>query len=515
MVNLDTLKKFRQQVYFNFPIRCDANMNLLDAISSDGHRCKSVVELSETPSFERQYSSITDGIADGLYAVNWNTIMKINYNTLSHDSDRVILIADCTPQPRPYAKTLNDRHITHAPNPAPGNKPICVGHQYSVVSLQPNCADAQEQHWLPPLSVRRVGSHEKGNEVGMQQLADCIAQLPLQKKLVISVADSLYGTENCRKLVSDQSNWVHLFRLNSTRNVFSLAKLAHKHVVGNPPRYADKMKLNDTSTHIKADEQTQKTFVTKRGKSCKVAINLWHDRVVRGSRQFKSYQHPMTLLQITVTNEEGKALYKAPLWLGITGQRRDEITAEQAVDYYHARYDIEHFFRFGKDKLLFDAYQTPDVTHEENWWHLTSLAYVQLYLARQDVSLLPKKWESYLPAYQKQDEPLTTATPSQTQRGFGDVLKQIGTPAKPCRPRGNPKGRSTGEKQAKRQAHAIIFKGKRGQKKAQKSIVIDSDHSAKNSDTKTIEQLVTLTRDTLKTGRIAPEKFYQLLLNST
>ena len=44
-------------------------------------------------------------------------------------------LLDCTPNPRPFANKLADRTIVHAPNPAPGNKPICVGHQYSVLAL--------------------------------------------------------------------------------------------------------------------------------------------------------------------------------------------------------------------------------------------------------------------------------------------------------------------------------------------------------------------------------------------
>ena len=37
---------------------------------------------------------------------------------------------------------------------------------------------------------------------------------------------------------------------------------------------------------------------------------------------------------------------------------------------YRQRFDIEHFFRFGKNRLLMDKIQTPDVQHEESWWQL-------------------------------------------------------------------------------------------------------------------------------------------------
>ncbi|MEM9103692.1 MAG: hypothetical protein AAGB12_15390 [Pseudomonadota bacterium] len=43
-------------------------------------------------------------------------------------TERVVLIPDCTPNVRPFSPRLGDRHVTHSPNPAPGNKPIGVDH---------------------------------------------------------------------------------------------------------------------------------------------------------------------------------------------------------------------------------------------------------------------------------------------------------------------------------------------------------------------------------------------------
>ena len=45
------LKQFRHALYALFPKRRDAIMNLLDAVSSFGHRSRSVVELSEATCF--------------------------------------------------------------------------------------------------------------------------------------------------------------------------------------------------------------------------------------------------------------------------------------------------------------------------------------------------------------------------------------------------------------------------------------------------------------------------------
>lgn len=84
---------------------------------------------------------------------------------------------------------------------------------------------------------------------------------------------------------------------------------------------------------------------------------------------------------------------------------------------------------------VLDSYQTPDLAHEEDWWKLVPLAYVQLYLANQLADLLPKPWERYLPAYKDtHKKACLEKTPSQTQRSFANTLDVIDSPAVP---RGN------------------------------------------------------------------------------
>lgn len=506
------LQTFRNNVYTQLPVRRDANMNLLDSLSSYGHRCKTVIELSEAPCFTRQYSSITDGIADGLSHVDWNKMTKTVYSAVQSSQDRVVLIPDCTPGPRPYSRTLPDRHMTYSPNPAPGNNPVCVGHQYSVIGLQAQYPKTEMGHWLIPLSVKRVNSTCKGNEVGIRQITECIQTLGLEEKLVLSIGDSLYGTEACRKEVLEHDNWVHLFRLNSTRNIYASAKASDNKRLGNTTRYGKAMKLNVPSSHSAPDTTEEFSSTTSRDKQRTVIVKSWCNQLFRGSRSFKSYTHPMRVFQITVKDASGQSIYKRPLWLSIIGKRGDEITAKEAYEYYTSRYDIEHYFRFGKDKLLLDAYQTPDMAHEEDWWRLNGLAYAQLYLARKSVALLPKKWERYLPSYRARQETSApiVATPSQTQRGFSQVLDVIGTPAKACIPRGKSKGRQRGEFQIKRPVHPIHFKNS-SSKKPDKYIFRRSGKSVDLSDPKKMKKFVAEIKSNLQKFDFTPEKFFKLL----
>ena len=72
---------------------------------------------------------------------------------------------------------------------------------------------------------------------------------------------------------------------------------------------------------------------------------------MRGTKNYKMNNHPFTLLQIVVKDEEGNTIWK-PMWLIVIGSRRDELSLVDSYQSYRQRYDIEHLFRFGKQRLL-------------------------------------------------------------------------------------------------------------------------------------------------------------------
>jgi len=424
-------------------------MNLLDAISSYAHRCDSVVKLSEARCFKRSYCSIIDAIkaASKIKDDRWHEMMKLAF-THMQPTEINRFIVDVTSNPRPYAKTLEDRVITHSPNPAPSNKPICVGHPYSVIVGLPDGVRAEHKHWVKPLSAQRVKSDEKGNEIGMRQLVELIDKLEQSGKLNISFGDSLYGTTECRRTASKEHNLVHIYRLRISRNLFLPAAESNSGP-GRKSEYGQKVSLSKPDTHPPHDEETEWSWESTQGKQYTASIKCWKDMLIRGSKEFKSSEHPINALQIKVTDEDGKQVFKRPLWLAVFGERRHEIDIKDAYSGYCSRYDIEHFFRSSKNKMLLDDHQTPEVNNEESWWKLNMLAYAQLYQGQELTQGLPYPWEKYLPSFKDQEEN-KIATPAQTQRGFEKLLDQIGTPASPCKKRGNPQGRKSGTELAKR-----------------------------------------------------------------
>ena len=515
------IQEFREELYKLFIKRPDSIMNLLDAISSNAHQCDSVVKLSTSSVFQRAYSSITDAVSNGLPEIDWNAIQRLIYQFRNTDNDDEPhrFIVDCTANSRMYARRLEDRHITHFPNPAPGNKPICVGHQYSVLTSLPNEASSKQRHWLLPLSAVRVKSSEKGNEIGMTQITDTIQSLGLTNKLSISIGDSLYGTKNCRSIASSQENLIHICRLNIKRNIFFSPADESEDITkksGRKREFGTKMSLGESETHHPSDQSAITEWVSNKGKKYKVSIQVWSDMLLRGSRKFRSSQYPLNVVRIEIFDEEGRTLYARPLWLGVFGKRRHEISLIDVYENYKSRYNIEHLFRFSKRNLLIDKYQTAEVKHEESWWSLCLLAYTQLYLSKDISSCLPRPWERYLPTYQNTEEQKDIAlTPSQAQRGFYDILEAIGTPARDCVKRGNARGRMTGEVQTKRTLHPVIFKTKNKTNKLDKTILLGLDITGLFPDPKRIDELVNFLKTSLENLDTTPSASTDILINST
>ena len=102
------------------------------------------------------------------------------------------------------------------------------------------------------------------------------------------------------------------------------------------------------------------------------------------------------------------------------------------------------------------AYQTPQVEHEENWWQLTQLAYIQLWLARSLAERMPQPWERYLPRYTAKE--VKEASPSEVQRDFQIIIQEIGTPANFPKLRGKSQGRIKGERPKPRKRQPVIKK---------------------------------------------------------
>ena len=467
-------EQFREKLYQSFNYRRDTVMELVDAIAANT-TARSPVELSLSPLFQREYSALYKGIQE-LSRTTQTDSTEASKSQKSQIEARIPAIAeliptpqqkqfylwaiDVTPLPRPYAKTLEEKTIIYQPNTVKGNKPINIGHSYSVLTALPEREETGDIPWAIPLTVKRVKSSETGKQVGSQQLKQILTQdnLPWSNHLSVVVVDSDYSAKTFLSQQEQHSNLVVVTRVRSNRVFYQSPEPRAKPSKGHPQWYGDKFDLKDEATWHEATEIVQANFTTKRGRLLQVQIQSWSDMLMRGSHECPMHSLPFTLMRIQVTTTEGIRIWN-PMWLIMIGQRRDELTTTEGYQAYRQRYDIEQLLRFGKQRLLLNASGTPEVEHEENWVELSFLAYVQLWAARKLAFSLPQPWERYLP--QKQPGFLS---PSLVQRDMNRIITEMGTPANSPKPRGFSSGRITGMIQTKRTRHEVIKKGKKAEK---------------------------------------------------
>jgi hypothetical protein len=435
-------------------------MDLLDALCST-QRARSTVELSLSPHFRRSYSALFKAIA--AFDMDDPTLAQLAAPHLPAPQARNfwLLATDVTPQPRPYSRVLQDRSFVYQPTVIRGNKPVTIGHQYSTVALLPEPARASCPAWAITLSVQRVPSSADKEVWGDQQLQAVLhdPRLPFHGQLCVSVRDTSYSKPACLTAEREFENLVSVTRVRSNRVFY------HQYVPppdarprrGHPRWYGPRFALREPETWGAPDEQATCQATNQRGEVRRVEIQAWHNLLMRGKRTPTPRPmqcYPFTLVRVQVYREDGTPLYQRALWFLVMGPRRTEIPVVEAYHAYTQRFDIEHTYRFCKQRLLLSQYQTPDVDHEQRWWRLVHLAYLQLWVAREVAQRWPRPWERSLFTMQ----PTAPVTPALVQRDFARIIREFGTPAAPSKPRGYASGRAPGTPGPVRERHPVVKK---------------------------------------------------------
>ncbi len=460
---LSKAQNFRTHLFRLFRFRADATMDLIDAIAGPSH--ESVVKVSLSPLFRRKYSSITD-VVDNMFRRKAEE--NPNKQELQEEHCKIskllaehcpppgkrgftLLATDCTAKPRIYSSKVTDRTIIHAPNHVPGQKPITVGHEYSLVVYLPESEKDRNAHWTYPLSIRRVQSNETGPQVGFEQVQMLVATTALRWELCVNVADAAYSTKHWIVNGEPIPNLIHIARLRSNRILYRQPLPApEKKTRGRPAYYGEPFRM---SAPPPSDEETRFEKISSSGKRWMIHQSRWTNVLTRGDKAQRMEKFPFDVVRTQVFDETGKMVFKKPLWLMLTGRRRSELKSEQVYESYAQRYDIEHCFRFGKQKLLLARSQTPDTRHEENLAWVTMLSFAMLYHARHAAIEIKHPWES-----RKVTTVVKTAPATQVQRDYERIIRGFGTPARIPKPRGKSIGRWRGMVVPHRATQPIIRK---------------------------------------------------------
>ena len=479
-----------------------STISLLQSLSSNT-TARSAIELSENVLYGHHHSSISQSVSglssDAASHSQVEASLQKIYLGYYPSQSRYILQTDTTPIVKAFSAKMSDRQYIQIPNNViAGNKSLSIGYKYSYINLgyRPELGS----RWSLPVSVKRVTSETTSVRTAVEQTHSLMKnnQLPFGKAdLVIQTLDSGYCTPKfIAPLVESYANLGIIVRFRHGSKVWQQATKGIENETnkrGTPAIYGETTYYLQTRTGLHAakngktkeishkmrtaiyDLPCDACFIidekTSRGRALKIEIRLWRNMMIRAKEGNNMKDKPFNLISVQVADAQtGELVFQKPMFIGIFGKPKEQITALEGYQYYRQRYDIEGHNRFSKQRLLLEKYQTPDVQTLDNWTLLVACAYWLLFVAADDVDANPKPWEMYLPKVkellnqkdeQEQDkkpENKPKLSVAQTQKAAASLFNTFDK--KPFAPKSvkNGKGRKKGTKLKPRKSFKVVKK---------------------------------------------------------
>jgi len=196
---IDKIQQFRAQVYWCFPKRAAASINLIDALASTT-KVDSTIALSESLVFKRKFPSVYDALDEG--QLDKGRLAQVLSGWLVEGAQTIagyeIYSCDSTANPRPDGpapKTGRAASEGHLADCLPervllksdSKTPAVPGQEYAgIVRVL-----REKSSWVAPFDLQRVPSDSTANAIAAQQVK-CLHDLSPQKPKVIT-ADSRYA----------------------------------------------------------------------------------------------------------------------------------------------------------------------------------------------------------------------------------------------------------------------------------------------------------------------------------
>ena len=225
-----------------------------------------------------------------------------------------------------------------------------------------------------------------------------------------------------------------LIRLKSNRKLYRVPVRMHQR--GAPPK--DGRLLQGTCPETQHDPAAVWEGMEQAGKQMR--ISRWNGVHFQQDRELE-----LSVIRVERHSACGTKRVPRVSWFLTLD---DLVPLEQVPERYGLRFSEEHGFRFLKQDLLWTVAHVRTSDQFLLWSWMVALAFTQLYLARflGGQALLP--WEA-------KGRPLT---PRQIRRVMPTLLSQLGTPVRPCQPRGKSPGRAKGFHPNPATRHPIIYK---------------------------------------------------------
>jgi len=497
---LGRLRGFRQSLYECLTARADALSELTDAVLCADHAVTSLVQLCLEPEFTGGHGALYDALSagridderlfsllaselpqavDGPQAAAWIAEHDVIGHGLLEEAlaglppgdaaqvrdacarwSRLRFAVDATAYPRPDAWCSPGReHVHNGACHCKGSSKTAPGWEYQFTAAIGHLRTA----WTAVIDVART--------VPATRTAQTIAQV---RNVLRRLRAAGHGAKAAPLFIFDAGYSaaaladglagcpVHLLVRLAAGSVFYAAPVAWEGRYGRPARRGAAVHCLEPAGFAAAaawtgprgrkkplppnPEPDETLMLPDTPLYGTVRAEAWHDvhPLIHGDRGWFAGRKnlpvlPGTLIHLTVERlPDGRDPHRA-MWLWHAGP--GPLSPDELWRAYLARFDIEHAFKLLKGTLGLTAAKVRAPEQADRWVRLLMAAHAQLLLARPLAASLRRPWE-------KRPDPARPLAPGRVRRGFRNIRRDLGTPArvaKPSRPGpGRPKGSSKG-----------------------------------------------------------------------
>ena len=334
------------------------------------------MELSLNRFFKRKYSSLYKAIGGYFTSRQNNKNREQERSKVREGIKRFLLESalegcsgvhsfaiDITGNTKKHSHKSEDRGYIHSGSIGG----ISIGHNYSVI------AQKGDKGWMLPVTVDRVPYSENKFDFSVIQAESVLDKVPEGDKSII-VGDSAYSCNKFIHNLSKRENVVVITRMRANKAIYEKYE-DKKEGSGRKRKYGKKYLLNKPNSLPDPDYVEEYDKATKKGLVLKIRLSLFKGYICRGSKDYAMSDIPINFIRAQVFKENGEKKYDRDLWIGVAGRDRDKVTIIDGFKEYEDRFDLEHFFKFSKSKLLMDKMQSSDPKKDEDFMLLTGIAY--------------------------------------------------------------------------------------------------------------------------------------------
>jgi hypothetical protein len=497
---LERLRDFRSRLYGCLMLRADALFELADAVLCADHAVTSLVRLCLEPEFTRGHGALYDALSagrvddemlfsllaaelpqsvDGPEALAWiaehdvidHGLLEEALAGLSPDDaaqvrdacarwSRLRFAVDATAYPRPDAWCSPGReHVHNGACRCRGSSKTAPGWEYQFTAAIGHLRTA----WAALTDVARTTPATRTAQT-IAQVKSVLRRLHAaghgRKAAPLFIFDAGYSAAALTDGLAGCP--VHVLVRLAAGSVFYAEPVTWEGKYGRPGRRGAAVHCLEPADFAAADagrsprgrkkplppnpEPDETLTLPDTSLYGTVRAEAWHDvhPLIHGDRGWFAGRKklpvlPGTLVHVTVERlPDGRDPHRA-MWLWHAGP--GPLSLDELWRAYLARFDIEHAFKLLKGTLGLTAAKIRAPEQADRWARLLMAAHAQLLLARPLAADLRRPWE-------KHPDPARPLAPGRVRRGFRNIRRDLGTPArvaKPSRPGpGRPKGSGKG-----------------------------------------------------------------------